>query len=109
MTDEDQRHFEGLVLKHVPRSWRTDIKVEGAGRLAETQERSKGTVYVKISTRSKLGRAQAMMSIGPYVANDPDEWSSGWSREDGKFTFCVYEPSAQPTQMTIVEAAEISA
>jgi hypothetical protein len=104
MTTEDKRHYESIVLKRIPMQWRGDIRVDEVGQVRDGGRA--GDVYVRISTKSKLGRAQAMMSIGSYVSNDPGEWSNGWERDGGRFTFVAYEPSVSPRQQTLVELAD---
>lgn len=102
MTADDQRHYTSIVEKRIPEAWRNDIKVDAVGDASEPGRH----VYVRISTRSKLGRAQAMMSIGPYVSNSPAEWSGGWQREANRFLFVAFDPSVSPVQQTIAEIAE---
>jgi hypothetical protein len=104
MTEEDREQLKAVVRRHVPRSWRGDIRVEDAGHLAEENGRPAGTAYVDISARSKLGRRQAMSSIGPFVENAPGEWLHSWDRRDGRFHFRVYQPSPEPVQPDVMDA-----
>lgn len=103
MTEVELDKLQAVVARHIPRAWRGDIHVESIDRLQVANGRPAGTVFVRISSRSKLGKAQAMLSIGPYVGNEPDEWSNGWTRENGRWIFVAYEPSADPQKPSILD------
>jgi hypothetical protein len=103
MTEERAQQLTDNVERRIPRAWRGDLRVEQPGELAVSNGRPAGTPYVEISARTKLARMQAMISIGPFAANDPDEWFDCWRKSDGgsggrRWLFCVYEPSEAPQQ-----------
>ncbi|HEX3173528.1 MAG TPA: hypothetical protein VHQ43_04820 [Solirubrobacterales bacterium] len=106
MTQAEREELQAVVIRHIPREWRDDIRVDSVDCLTSDDSRPAGTPFARITARSKLGRAQAMLSIGPYVTNSPAEWSDGWQRAGDRWLFVAYEPSADPCQPTIIEVAD---
>lgn len=109
MTPRQAQELHDVVERRIPRVWRGDLIVEHVGELEEANGYPQGTPFVDISARTKLARMQALISIGPYAANQPDDWFDGWSRVHGatglRWTFRVYEPSAVPQQPAVFQDA----
>lgn len=98
MTDPEKQQVETLITRRIPRAWRSDIKIEEIGELAQANGKPQGTAFVVISACSKLGRAQAAMSLGSYVTNDPGDWETAWEATDSgktKWRIQLYDPSAE--------------
>lgn len=109
MTPEQAQNLIDTVDRRIPRAWRGDLKIEDTGELDTANGYPQGTPFVEISARSKLARMQALISIGPYAANPPDEWFDGWERvRDGagrlRWVFRVYKPTASQQQPDVFPA-----
>lgn len=93
------------LTRRIPRQWRGDIKIDSVEQLASSNGRPAGTTVAIISSRSRLGREQAMLSLGPYLANETEDWSRTWKSRQGRWIFVGYEPSNEPQQPTIFDFA----
>lgn len=106
MTDDQAQELMERVRRRIPSAWSGDLHVRAAGELAADNGRPAGTPYVDISAGSKLGRMQAMISIGAYAANEPDDWFDCWRRERDeagrlRWHLRVYDPKSEPQQPVV--------
>lgn len=101
----DRETLKRDLTRCIPRQWRGDIKIESIEILSEANGRPAGTVVAQISSRSRLGCEQAMLSLGGHFGNDLSQWDDGWQRSSDRWFFTGYEPTADAQQQTILEAA----